>query len=258
MPTRNSATSGPIRREAKGEKRPYTPRGEGFRQDGDPSRVGDRPEGNSAATRNFRAARRIAARARILESSGSRCGSRRVQAVAEARRQCAGSCRTQFASAARWRAKLRQPRFDKPRFDKPREDRGGTSVRGFRDRARIVRKATAPNSTGRARRSDRPNFDRPREDRPERSAWQEHPRSEAATIVRAATTRMTARFSSSARPSAAAVLTASASPTNAAPRAAGPKKPGERIAKVVSRAGLARAATPRNGSCRAASRSMAA
>ena len=90
-------------RDGGGEKRPYTPRGEGFRKDGDrpqgdrpyrarPSRDGDRPVAivpteNLAATRNFHAARRTVVHARILApdraAQGSR-RSRRFKAMAEA------------------------------------------------------------------------------------------------------------------------------------------------------------------------------
>ena len=114
------------------------------------------------------------------------------------------------------------------------------SVRGFRARARIVRKAIARFASGRnsivPARIVRNSSVRAKAG----SSWQEHPRSDCA-IGRAATTKTTARFSPSARRSAAAAPIASARLTSrsAPPRPPREKKSGERIAKVVSRAGLA-------------------
>ena len=150
-------------REGGGEKRPYTPRGD--RPQGDrpysarPSRDGDRPRGDrperkfGGDKKFLRAARRIAARARISaagpqqRSGRSRCGSRRFKAVAEARCVFARSCRPQFAPAARRRAQFRQAALRQAASIAAAD----ASVRDSRARARIVRKATVRVSIARAR-----------------------------------------------------------------------------------------------------------
>ena len=112
--------------------------------------------------------------------------------------------------------------FDKPRFDKPREDRSGS------ERPRFSRP-----------REDRPKFDRPRQDRPQRGDWQEHPRSEA----RADRPRRDGEDDSkifAKRPAfgGRGAYRERKPDERRPPRPPAPKKPGERIAKVVSRAGL--------------------
>lgn len=78
-----------------------------------------------------------------------------------------------------------RPRFDKPRYDRSREDRGGDErprfSRGREDRVQGDRPRGDRPFRERPKfdREDRPKFDRPRRDRPEgRTDWQEHPRSE--------------------------------------------------------------------------------
>jgi len=134
-------------------------------------------------------------------------------------------------------------KFDKPHYDKPRDDRGGEERPGF-SRPREDRPGGDRPFRERPKfdrpREDRPKFDRPRE-RPEgRAGWQEHPRSDRqadrprrdneddskifvkrpAFGGRGAYRERVAEERRPARP----------------PRE---KKSGERIAKVVSRAGLA-------------------
>ena len=119
----------------------------------------------------------------------------------------------------------------KPRFDKPRDDRG-EGGRGGDERPRFQRP-----------RDDRPQFDRPRGDRPVRgrSDWQEHPRNEARgdgerprrdneddSKVFAKRPAFGGRGEYRER-----------KPDERRPaRAPAVKKPGERIAKIVARAGL--------------------
>ena len=143
-PTRNSATSGRIRRAAKVARSDPTRR---------VARVSARmatvrvatgplplvhamaiaPKENSAATRNFRAARRTAARARTSAT---------VRIAADRPKPWQKRDASSPDHAGR---NSRPPRdgarnFDKPRFDKPRDERGG---------------------------DERPRFSRPREDRPQ-------------------------------------------------------------------------------------------
>src|SRR5258705_337925 len=123
-----------------------------------------------------------------------------------------------------------KPKFDKPRYAKPREDRP-SGDRPFRGR---------------------PKFDRPREDRNSdpgerkgRKAWQEHPRSEPRSFDRNAdrprrdnedTSKIFAK-----RPAfgGRGAYRERVPDERRPPRPPREKKSGERIAKVVSRAGLA-------------------
>ena len=179
---------------------------------------------------------------------GDRPGSRRFKTVAEARCSSPDHAGRNSRPPREGARNFDKPRFDKPRYDKPREG-------GGEERPRFSRPREDRPSGDRPFR-ERPKFDRPREvagsseirpapSAPEgRTDWQEHPRSETPSdrdsTGRAATTRTTARFLPSARPSAAAAPIASARPRSGArPRPPREKKSGERIAKVVSRAGLA-------------------
>ena len=148
---------------------------------------------------------------------------------------------------------------------------GRTRARRATARAISTSRVTTSPATGDRGGDERPRFSRPREDRPPRrssvpraSEIRSSPRGSRRTsapgyprrrqllagasaqrvdkaIVRAATTRTTARSSQSVRRSAAAAHIASASPNSksAPPRPPREKKSGERIAKVLSRAGLA-------------------
>jgi 23S rRNA pseudouridine2605 synthase len=115
--------------------------------------------------------------------------------------------------------------FDKPRFDKPREDRGGE------ERPRFSRP-----------REDRPKFERPREGR---SDWQEHPRSEPRSFDRNADRPRRDNEDDAKifakRPAFGGRGAYRERPVDERrpPRPPKVKKSGERIAKVVSRAGLA-------------------
>ena len=122
--------------------------------------------------------------------------------------------------------------FDKPRFDRPRDDRGGE------ERPRFSRS-----------REDRPKFDRPRQrdrnsdpGRPEgRTDWQEHPRSEAGDDRPRRENEDDSKIFAK-RPAfggRGAYRERQPEFDKRAPQPPRVKKSGERIAKVVARAGLA-------------------
>ncbi len=231
-------------RDRDGEKRPYTPRGEGFRKDGDrprgdrpytprPPRDGDRPERKFGGDKKF---------SRGAPDRGPRndFGDRppRGDSKPWQKRESGADRPERSARPPRDGARsFDRPKFDKPRYDKPR-DRGRQSDpgdRGGEERPRFSRS-----------REDRPKFDRPRQ-RPEgRSDWQEHPRSEG---------RSSDRFGDrprrdneddgkifAKRPAfggRGAYRERKPEFEKRAPQPPRVKKSGERIAKVVSRAGLA-------------------
>jgi 23S rRNA pseudouridine2605 synthase len=201
-----------------GDKRPYTPRGEGFRKDGDRPR-GDRPERKFGGDKKF---------SRGAPDRGPRkdFGTDRGDSKPWQRRDDRSEGYSRDGAQS----------FDKPRLDRPRDDRGRD------ERPRFSRS-----------REDRPKFDRPRRDRnsdpgrPEaRSDWQEHPRSDA----RADRPRRDNEDDSKVfakRPAfggRGAYRERKGEFDKRAPRdepkpKESPKKPGERIAKVLARAGLA-------------------
>jgi 23S rRNA pseudouridine2605 synthase len=213
-----------------GEKRPYTPRGEGFRKDGDrprgdrpfnarPSRDGDRPRGD-------RPERKFGGDKKFSRGAADRKGDRGDRGPRKNFGTDRGDSKPWQKREDRGERDSRPARdgarnFDKPRF--ARDDRGGE------ERPRFSRS-----------REDRPKFDRPRERPAGRTDWQEHPRSEGdrprrdneddskifakrpAFGGRGAYRERTPDFDKRA--------------ARAEPK---PKKAGERIAKVVARAGLA-------------------
>jgi 23S rRNA pseudouridine2605 synthase len=255
-------------REGGGEKRPYTPRGEGFRKDGDrprgdrpysarPPRDGDRPRGDRPE-RKFGGDKKFS---RGAPDRGPRkdFGSRPERG---ADRGDSKPWQKRDASSPDHAGRNSRPpregarNFDKPRFDKPRDDRGGAerprfsrpredrphgdrpqSDRPFRERPKFDRP--------REGREDRPKFDRPRQ-RPEgRTDWQEHPRSEPRSFDRNADrprrdneddSKVFAKRPAFGGRGAYRERTLDERRTARPPRE---KKSGERIAKVVSRAGLA-------------------
>ncbi|WP_029583312.1 pseudouridine synthase [Bradyrhizobium sp. URHD0069] len=145
-----------------------------------------------------------------------------------------------------------KPRFDKPRYDRPREDRP-SGDRPFRERPKFDRPREGRDDRPRVDRpqGDRARFDRPHEDRPkfdrprEARGWQEHPRSEARSFDRNAdrprrdneddSKIFTKRPAFGGRGAYRERMPDERRP----PRPPREKKSGERIAKVVSRAGLA-------------------
>ncbi|MEH2529506.1 23S rRNA pseudouridine2605 synthase [Bradyrhizobium sp. AZCC 1588] len=193
-----------------GDKRPYTPRGEGFRKDSDRPR-GDRPYGDRPPRDGEK---------RFSRGPRKDFGDRpeRGDEKPWQKRDDRGG-RDARPSREGGRS------FDKPRFDRSRDDRGGD------ERPRFSRS-----------REDRPKFDRPRH-RPEgRTDWQEHPRSESRDDRPRRDNEDDSRIFAK-RPAFGGRGAYRERPTDfdkRAPRAEPkPKKAGERIAKVVARAGLA-------------------
>jgi 23S rRNA pseudouridine2605 synthase len=231
-----------------GEKRPYAPRGEGFRKDGDrpqgdrpqgdrpyrarPSRDGDRPRGDRPE-RKFGGDKKFS---RGAPDRGPRkdFGSRDRKSASGDRKSDRGDSKPwqkRDAGAPDHVGRNSRPSrdgarsFDRPHFDKPREDRGGD------ERPRFSRP-----------REDRPKFERPRQ-RPEgRTDWQEHPRSEPEVSDRPRRDNEDDSKVFAKRPAFGGrgeYRERKPDFEKRAPRPPREKKSGERIAKVVSRAGLA-------------------
>jgi 23S rRNA pseudouridine2605 synthase len=240
-------------REGGGEKRPYTPRGEGFRKDGDrprgdrpfsarPPRDGDRPRGDRPE-RKFGGDKKFS---RGAPDRGPRknFGGDRGDSKPWQKREDRGE---RDSRPARDGAR----NFDKPRFDRPRDDRGGEERPRF-SRSREDRPA------GDRPFRERPKFDRPREDRPKfdrprqhrdrkgdpgegRTDWQEHPRSEAGDDRPRRENEDDSKIFAK-RPAfggRGAYRERQPEFDKRAPQPPKVKKSGERIAKVVARAGLA-------------------
>jgi 23S rRNA pseudouridine2605 synthase len=231
-------------------KKPYAPRAEGFRKDG-PRSQGDRPfaarsprEGDRAqGDRPYGGARKFGGDKKFSRGAPDRgprkdFGSRpdRGQDRHQDRREDRGESKPwqkRDAAAPDHAGRNSRPgrdgarNFDKPRFDKSREGQAGF------ERPRLSRPREDHPQT------DRPRFDRPREDRPQRRDWQEHPRSEA----RGDRPRRDGEDDSkifAKRPAfgGRGAYRERKPDERRPPRPPAPKKPGERIAKVVSRAGL--------------------
>ncbi|MGH6714094.1 MAG: pseudouridine synthase [Bradyrhizobium sp.] len=213
------------RGEGSGEKRPYTPRGEGFRKDGDRPR-GDRPE------RKFGGDKKFSSRGAPDRGPRKDFGSRPDRGPRKdfGDRPERGDSKPWQKREDRGERDSRPPRdgarsFDKPRFS--RDDRGGD------ERPRFSR---SERPTG-----DRPKFDRPRQ-RPEgRTDWQEHPRSEPGDERPRRENEDDSKIFAK-RPAFGGRGAYRERKTEFEKRGPQPpkvKKSGERIAKVVSRAGLA-------------------
>jgi 23S rRNA pseudouridine2605 synthase len=262
-------------RDSGGEKRPYTPRGEGFRKDGDrPQRdrpYGDRPRGDRPE-RKFGGDKKFSRGAPRDRNSGP--GDRGPRKSFGDRPERGKEFGADRGDAKPWQKRdasspdhagrnSRPPRdgarnFDKPRFDRSREDRPQSDRprgdrpqgdRPFRERPKFDRPREGRDDRPRG---DRPRFDRPREDRPkfdrprgERNSWQEHPRSDARSFDRDDRPRRDNEDDSKVfakRPAfggRGAYRERKPDFEKRAPRPPREKKSGERIAKVVSRAGLA-------------------
>jgi len=222
-------------REGGGEKRPYTPRGEGFRKDGDrpqgdrpyrarPPRDDDRPRGDRPE-RKFGGDKKFG---RGAPDRGPRkdFGDRKDRGP---RKDLAGD----RGDAKPWQKREDRGGDERPRFSRSREDRP-QGDRPFRERPKFDRP--------REGREDRPKFDRPREGR---NAWQEHPRNEGRSPDGFADRPRRENEDDSkvfAKRPAFGGRGAYRERDHEERRPARPpkvKKSGERIAKVVSRAGLA-------------------
>jgi 23S rRNA pseudouridine2605 synthase len=234
-------------RDGGGDKRPYTPRGEGFRKDGDrprgdrpysarPPRDGDRPERKFGGDKKFS---RGAPDRGPRKDFGSRPDHGPRKDFGTERGDSKPWHKRDASSPDHAGRNSRPPRegarnFDKPRYDKPRDERGGDA------RPRFSRPREDRPSGDRPFR-ERPKFDRPRQ-RPEgRTDWQEHPRSESRDERPRRDNEDDARIFAK-RPAFGGRGAYRERAPEFDKRAARPpreKKSGERIAKVVSRAGLA-------------------
>ena len=253
-------------REGGGEKRPYTPRGEGFRKEGDrprsdrpysatPPRDGDRSQGQ----RKFGGDKKFS-RAGEREERGPRKefagradrGSDRGESRPWQKRDASSSDHSgRNSRPSRDGARNFEKRsFDKPRYDKPREDRASEERPRF-SRSPEDRPHNRPEGDRPHR--ERPKFERPRQtgedrpkfERPRRNDWQEHSRSEPRSSDRNAERPRRDNEDDSKIFAKRPAFGGRGAYRERAPEERRParppreKKSGERIAKVVSRAGLA-------------------
>ncbi|MEA2942903.1 MAG: rRNA synthase [Bradyrhizobium sp.] len=232
-----------------GDKRPYTPRGEGFRKDGDRPRGdrpfaarprdGDRPERKFGGDRKFSRGAPDRGPRKDFGNRLDRGDSKPWQRRDASSPDHAGRNSRPSRDGAR---NFDKPNFDKPRFDKPREGRGGDERPRFSRPREDRPQGDRPRFDRPRERSDRPKFDSPREDRPARNAWQEHPRSEAGEDRPRRDNEDDSKVFAKRPAFGGRGAYRERKPdfdkrsTRAEPK---PKKAGERIAKVVSRAGLA-------------------
>ncbi len=249
-------------REGGAEKRPYTPRGEGFRKDGDRPR-GDRPYSARPPRDGDRPERKFGGDKKFSRGAPDRGGPRKDFGDRPDRGDSKPWQKRDASSPDHAGRNSRPSRdgarsFDKPRYDKPREDRGGDERPRF-SRPRQDRPQSDRPQGDRPFR-ERPKFDRPREDRPKfdrprdrksgpgegGNSWQEHPRSEPRSFDRNADRPRRDNEDDSKvfakRPAfggRGAYRERTPEFEKRAPRPPREKKSGERIAKVVSRAGLA-------------------
>jgi 23S rRNA pseudouridine2605 synthase len=242
-------------REGAGEKRPYTPRGD--RPQGDrpysarPSRDGDRPRGDRPE-RKFGGDKKFSRGApdrgprkdfgsRDRKSDSADRGSDRGESKPWQKRDASSpdhagrNSRPPREGARNFdRPRGDRPFRERPKFDRPREGRD-ERPRGDRpqgDRPRFNRE-------------DRPKFDRPRDRAREsgegRPSWQEHPRSDARSERPRRDNEDDSKVFAK-RPAFGGRGEYRERKPDFEKRAARPpreKKSGERIAKVLSRAGLA-------------------
>jgi 23S rRNA pseudouridine2605 synthase len=249
-------------REGGGDKRPYTPRGEGFRKDGDRPR-GDRPYSARPPRDGDRPERKFGGDKKFSRGAPDRGGPRKDFGDRPGHGDSKPWQKRDASSPDHAGRNSRPPRdgarsFDKPRYDKPREDRGGDERPRFSRPRQERPQGDRPQGDRPFR--ERPKFDRPREDRPKfdrprdrksgpgegGSSWQEHPRSEPRSFDRNADRPRRDNEDDSKvfakRPAfggRGAYRERTPEFEKRGPRPPREKKSGERIAKVVSRAGLA-------------------
>ena len=242
-----------------GEKRPYISRGEGYRKDGDRPH-GDRPERKFGGDKKFG---RGAPDRGPRKDFGSRDRDRKSDAGD--RKSDTGSrgdakpWQKRDASSPDHVGRNSRPsregarNFDKPRFDRPRDERGSDERPRFSRPREDRPQGDRPRADRPVR--ERPKFERPREGREERpkferrpegrSGWQEHPRSEPRSSDRFGERPRRDNEDDSQvfakRPAfgGRGVYRERAPDERRPARPPREKKSGERIAKVVSRAGLA-------------------
>jgi 23S rRNA pseudouridine2605 synthase len=228
-----------------GEKRPYAPRGEGFRKDGDRPR-GDRPFAARPARDGDRPERKFGGDKKFSRGAPDR-GPRKSFGDRPDRGESKPWQKRDASSPDHAGRNSRPPRdgarnFDKPRFDKPRDDRGGDERPRFSRPREDRPQGDRPRFDRPRERTERPKFDRPREDRPVRNAWQEHPRSESGDERPRRDNEDDSKVFAKRPAFGGRGEYRERKPefdkrsTRDEPK---PKKAGERIAKVVSRAGLA-------------------
>jgi 23S rRNA pseudouridine2605 synthase len=250
-------------RDGAGEKRPYKPRGEGFKKDNDrprgdrpyaarPPRNGDAPQGQ----RKFDGDKKFSrggGRDRSADAGERRprneFGGRPDRGESKPwQKRDAGSLDHAGRNSRGPRDGAKnfekrsydKPRFDKPRFDRPRDERGGE------DRPRFSRPREDrghDNRPGGERPDNRRGGERP--DRDRRNTWQEHPRSESGSFDSNADRPRRENEDDSKIFAKRPAFGGRGAYRERAPEERRParppreKKSGERIAKVVSRAGLA-------------------
>lgn len=243
-----------------GEKRPYTPRGEGFRKDGDrPQRA--RPQGDRPYS--ARPPREGGGENRAYEPRGNRAVGDRTFSRGAADRGSRGprkdfGDRPERGESKPWEKRDARPRDDarrgsRPsrddagRFDRPRDDRGGAGRPRF-SKSREDRPERAPGGERGPRKfdrsqgerprydrpsGDRPRFDRPRQERPRHEGGDDRPRRDNEDDSKVFAKRPAFGGRGAYRERRPDDDRRGARPE---PK---PKKAGERIAKVMSRAGLA-------------------
>jgi 23S rRNA pseudouridine2605 synthase len=220
-----------------GEKRPHKPRGEGFRKDGDRPR-GDRPERKFGGDKKFSRGAPDRGPRKDFSDRPDRGASKPWQKRDASSPDHAGRNSRAPRDGAR---NFDKPRFDKSHYNKPRDERSGDERPRFSRPREDRPQSDRPRFDRPRERSERPKFDRPREDRPARNAWQEHPRSERDERPRRDNEDDSKVFAK--RPAFGGrgeYRERKPEFDKRAPRdEPKPKKAGERIAKVVSRAGLA-------------------
>jgi 23S rRNA pseudouridine2605 synthase len=240
------------------DKRSYSPRGEGFRKDGErprgdraysprPPRDGDAPhrERKFGGDKNFSRGgdRNERGPRKEYGSRPDRDQDRGAPRPWQKRDASSPDHRGRNSRPPRDDAKNFEKRgYDKPRYDKPRDARGGEE----RPRFSRPREDRPDHSAGERPHRERPKFERPRQDRGERrNDWQEHSRSEPRSFERNADRPRRDNEDESKifakRPAFGGRGAYRERPAEERRPARPPreKKSGERIAKVVSRAGLA-------------------
>ncbi|TMJ24190.1 MAG: pseudouridine synthase [Alphaproteobacteria bacterium] len=236
-----------------GDKRPYTPGGEGFRKQGDrPQRDrphGDRPPRDGDRPRGDRPERKFGGDKKFSRGAPDR-GPRKDFGTRPDRGHDRGDAKPwqkRDASSPDRAGRNSHPSpegtrsfdkrgYDKPRYDKAREDRGGD------DRPRFSR-SREDRPQGERFKSDRPVRERPKFERPRqgRNDWQEHPRS-AARDDRPRRENEDDSKIFAKRPAfggRGAYRERKGEFEKRAPQPPRVKKSGERIAKALARAGLA-------------------
>jgi 23S rRNA pseudouridine2605 synthase len=218
-----------------GEKRPYAPRGEGFRKDGDRPR-GDRPERKFGDDKKFSRGAPDRGPRKDFGSRPDRGDSKPWQKRDASSPDHAGRNSRPPRDGAR---NFDKPRFDKPHTDRPRDERGGDERPRFSRPREDRPQGDRPPFDRPRERSERPKFERPREGR---NAWQEHPRSEPRDERPRRDNEDDSKVFAKRPAFGGRGEYRERKPEfdKRAPRdEPKPKKAGERIAKVVSRAGLA-------------------